>query len=626
MHPEAPPDVRNQWTDEEDSGRFEPQATLIIKPEREPTMKSPPSLLSKRSLHTYLILVVCLILAALVSLLLLDKFPPWGLSSTPSEEQIAEHYPWLYLRDGEPLTEDEPVVEVIIVGDVMPGRRVSDEARPFAEVAPWLREADLALGNLECVVGQPDPAFPDEQSDESKITLHASPAAINKLRRAGFDVLGVANNHALDLGLEALNETVSRLRKVGIDAVGFGPGPVAAFHPLFREVDDVRLALLAFNAVPYPTDAHNARTGWTLADWDPDRAAQAIAAARKRADAVIVSVHWGYEYQTRVDPAQRDIARVLLEAGADLVAGHHPHVVQGTELIADPESFSDDPSSSQIHAPATVPSENANGESALSSLDREQFVAYSLGNFLFDQQQGKTQEGLALRAFFDHQGLRAVQALPVRAGPRPRLLSSDEATALLDRAHPAPARVAFACDEESCHSVGRAQERENQAESGLFWGGEIDLTGDGLPERVRRIGTQAVIYQDGAEVWRSPDTWRVVDLALGDPNDDGRHELLLAFWRPDDDGVPRSQPFIVGYRGGVYRTVWGGSPVDNPIYEVALGDVDGDGREDLVVLEEQAVAVWRWHGWGFSLMWRSPPGRYQDLILSEEGLITIRFI
>jgi hypothetical protein len=124
-------------------------------------------------------------------------------------------------------------------------------------------------------------------------------------------------------------------------------------------------------------------------------------------------------------------------------------------------------------------------------------------------------------------------------------------------------------------------------------------------------------------VWRSPDTWRVVDLALGDPNDDGRHELLLAFWRPDDDGVPRSQPFIVGYRGGVYRTVWGGSPVDNPIYEVALGDVDGDGREDLVVLEEQAVAVWRWHGWGFSLMWRSPPGRYQDLILSEEGLITL---
>ncbi len=645
-------------------------------------MTSPTSLLSDRKLPPYLILTVCLILAALVGLLLLDKLPQRGLSPTSSGDQIATHYPWLYLRDGKPLTEDEQVVEVIAVGDVMPGRGVADEARPFAEVAAWLRGADLALGNLECVVGRPDSALLSERNTEGAITLHAPPAAINKLRRAGFDVLGLANNHALDLGLEALNETVYRLRKVGIDTVGFGPGPVAAFHPLFREVNDVRLALLAFNAVPYPTDAHDARTGWTLADWDPDRAAQAVAAARQRADAVIVSVHWGYEYQTHVDPAQRDIARVLLEAGADLVVGHHPHVVQGTELVACPESSSDEPRSSRIHDPTMVapsviadyesalskcaeprssrihdptmvapseiadyesalskcaeprssrihdptmvaPSEIADYESALSRCAGDQFVAYSLGNFLFDQQQGKTQEGLALRAFFDHQGLRAVQALPVRAGPRPRLLSPDEATSLLDRVRPASARIAFACDEASCHPVDRTQEKENQTESGLFWGGEIDLTGDGLPERVRRIGDRAVIYQDNVEVWRSPDTWRVVDLALGDPNDDGRHELLLAFWRPDDDGVPRSQPFIVGYRGGIYRTVWGGSPVDNPIYEVALGDVDGDGREDLVVLEERAVAVWRWHGWGFSLMWRSPPGRYQDLILSEEGLITL---
>jgi hypothetical protein len=85
--------------------------------------------------------------------------------------------------------------------------------------------------------------------------------------------------------------------------------------------------------------------------------------------------------------------------------------------------------------------------------------------------------------------------------------------------------------------------------------------------------------------------------------------------------MPRSHPFIIGYREGAYRILWGGSAVADPIHEVELGDVDGDGVQELVVLEEQgdgrnrAVSVWRWHGWGFSLVWRSPPDHYRDLTL-----------
>jgi hypothetical protein len=118
-----------------------------------------------------------------------------------------------------------------------------------------------------------------------------------------------------------------------------------------------------------------------------------------------------------------------------------------------------------------------------------------------------------------------------------------------------------------------------------------------------------------------------VDLAPGDPNDDGRSELLLALWKPDAKGVLRIHPFILGYREGGYRVLWGGSAVVDPIYEVELGDVDGDGVQELIVLESHgessspvaqhlaAVTVWRWHGWGFSLAWRSPPGRYRDMAL-----------
>jgi len=186
--------------------------------------------------------------------------------------------------------------------------------------------------------------------------------------------------------------------------------------------------------------------------------------------------------------------------------------------------------------------------------------------------------------------------------------------------------LCFTCTEVTCEPADPAAcgepsgQQANAASEARFTSGEIDLTGNGVPEQVRRVGTQVRIEQDGVEVWRTPPNWDAVDAALGDPNDDGREELLLAFWREDKEGTLRSHPFIIGYREGTYRTLWGGSAVRDPIHEVELGDLDGDGIQELVVLESygegsRAVTVWRWHGWGFSLQWRSEPGAYSDLEL-----------
>jgi poly-gamma-glutamate capsule biosynthesis protein CapA/YwtB (metallophosphatase superfamily) len=491
-------------------------------------------------------------------------------------------YPWLYLRDGELLAAGEQVVAVIAVGDVMLGRSVIDEARPLAAVAPWLRAADLVLGNLECVIAQ------EGTPRSGPYRLRAPLSAVADLRDAGFDVLGLANNHALDYGSAGLAETILWLHEAGLDAIGAGPDAEAASQPVVREVGGVRLAFLAFNAVSDPADRSKDK-GWTRSMWDRDRAVTAIAAARAEAAAVIASIHWGYEYQLRPDPAQRDAAQAMLDAGADLVIGHHPHVVQGTEL-------------------------DFRRISTISEVSGAGFVAYSLGNLIFDQQQDETRQGLALRAFFDRQGLRAVQALPLWAGPRPRLMGLDEAAALLARVRPLLRHTGFACNGGTCSPV----DVPPTSETGLFHAGALDLTGDGVAELVRLVDKQVVVYQDGLESWRGLPEWRVVDLALGDPNDDGRGELLLALWKPDVQGVLRSHPFIVGYREGAYRILWGGSASTDPIREVELGDVDGDGVHELVVLEERgdsrAVGIWRWHGWGFSLVWRSPPGHYRDLV------------
>jgi hypothetical protein len=89
----------------------------------------------------------------------------------------------------------------------------------------------------------------------------------------------------------------------------------------------------------------------------------------------------------------------------------------------------------------------------------------------------------------------------------------------------------------------------------------------------------------------------------------------------DEPDVLHSHPFIIGHRGSHYTLLWGGSPVAFPIHELQLGDVTGDGVDNLVVLEETAegqrrtISVWCWHGWGYTLLWRSPPGHYRDLAL-----------
>jgi hypothetical protein len=549
-------------------------------------------------------------------------------------------YPWLYLRDGEALEAAGDAIQVIAVGDVMLGRGVSGEPDPFGAAASWLRGADLALANLECAIAPegssslPDSAtpIPGQKSPQQPATqpyqLVALPGAAGLLREAGFDLLGLANNHALDRGLSGLAETTGLLEAAGLAPFGAGPDLPSAYRPVVRAVGDLQLAFLAFNAVPSPRgpgwtgELRQAEqvVPWTVAGWEREQALAAVRSARQEADAVIISIHWGYEYETRHDPLQRAMAAALVDAGADLVLGHHPHVVQAVE---------------NIHRP--------DGGEAL--------IAYSLGNFVFDQGFEHTGQGLALRIFFDRAGLRAVQGLPVLAGLRPALAPPGQSGPLFERIAPQPApagalqpaadspsakTLAFQCDAETCAEVelDTFAQTSDRLPEGRFTQGESDLTGDGRVEMVSlEDGRVRIESSTGAGDWISPPAWQVLDLAVGDPNHDGRQELLLALRKPDRAGVLLSHPFVLGYRSGGYKILWGGSAASDPIVEVELGDLDGDGFQELVVLEELhagrglAVSIWRWNGWGFSQFWRSSSGHYSGLqLIPLEGTTSRRVL
>jgi poly-gamma-glutamate synthesis protein (capsule biosynthesis protein) len=503
-----------------------------------------------------------------------------GTGLARSARQRLEPYPWVFLRGGQPLRAGETLAELAAVGDTSLARGV-DYRQAFGDGAGWLRQADLAMLNLESAIAAPGSTATGGGSPPDPYRLVAPSKSAAALARAGIDLAGLANNHAADDG--SPGQTAAQLVRAGITPVGI-PGD---YRPVLRQVKGVRLAFLAFNAVAAP--------GTAL--WEREAGLAAVRRAKLEADALIVSMHWGYEYDRRAAPGQVDAAQALLAAGADLVVGHHPHVAQ--EVLV-------------------WQREDGSGRAA----------ALSLGNFAFDQAQGETRLGLALRAFFDRQGLRALQLVPVVAGPRPRLAPPGTRLPAVQQAAPDWETVRFACGAETClEREGKAGDPAGATPgAAIFRSGSLDLTGDRLPEEVLLAGGRVRIFSGGALTWESPREWRVLDLAAGDPDADGRADLVLALEKPDARGTLQSHPFVIGYRGGRYRTVWGGSAVADPLREVALGDVDGDGALELVVLEAdrsgrgRALTAWRWHGWGFSLLWRSPYAAWEGVEVEEGGL------
>ena len=263
---------------------------------------------------------------------------------------------------------------LVAAGDVLPHRRVKEAgarhgwSTVFADIAPLIRGADLAMANLE------SPVAPDAHQGIHGEVFNAPQGLLGGLVQAGFDVVSLANNHAFDQGPDGLVETWRRARATGLGTIGAGPSCAAAAEPHLAEVDGVKIAFIAtvdlVNIDGNTTDdapclfvAGDVCTG----DCGPDRDAvhfrpelarltSAITAAREGADLVIVSAHWGDEYRTEPLPEYPPLAAALVNAGADAIIGHHPHVLQPVQRL-------------------------------VASDGREAVVAFSLGNLVSDMAQ-----------------------------------------------------------------------------------------------------------------------------------------------------------------------------------------------------------------------------------------------
>jgi poly-gamma-glutamate capsule biosynthesis protein CapA/YwtB (metallophosphatase superfamily) len=241
-------------------------------------------------------------------------------------------------------------VKLALAGDTMLGRGVAAtiEERGAGsviadEVVEAVREADLVVLNLECCISTrgepwPDPAKP--------FFFRAPPAAVELLVRLGVDCVTLANNHALDFGVDGLHDTFEHLRAAGIAWVGAGSSMEEAHAPIVLERSGFRLAVVGVSDHPRDYAASDERPGIAFADLRREPAPGWLleTIGGTRADAVLVTPHWGPNMAPEPVPHVRDAAATLVEAGATLVAGHSAHVFHGVagRVLYDLGDFLDD--------------------------------------------------------------------------------------------------------------------------------------------------------------------------------------------------------------------------------------------------------------------------------------------
>lgn len=272
----------------------------------------------------------------------------------------------------------EPVVSFVFVGDILlddtPGKVVKSGRDPFAPMASILNAADIRVGNLECVVattGTPEPDKP--------YTFRAHPRTLPVLKRH-FDAVALANNHSGDYGPLAFAEMLDLLERQGIAYFGGGRTLAAAHKPLLIERKGLRIALLGYNEFfPRSFEADFDKPGIAWSEDEQVRLDIVTARADYHADLVIPVMHWGWEHEPKASKRQRQLARVMIDAGADAVVGGHPHVTQDVEQY------------------------------------RGKPIIYSLGNFLFDGFDDKdSNTGWILRMELDRQGVRTWRTFSTR--------------------------------------------------------------------------------------------------------------------------------------------------------------------------------------------------------------------
>ncbi len=274
---------------------------------------------------------------------------------------------------------------LVAVGDIMLSRGVAGKIRdnsahfPFEATKHITSKGDITFGNLETTIAATGTQLPGKG-----IWFRAVPHATEGLKDAGFDILSLANNHILDYDTPALIETMDNLERAGIGYVGAGENLEQARRPLIIVKNGVRVGFLAYHEFYHYFWSYSYRRSFEATEdtagttpMKEELIKEDIAKLKDLCDVVVVSLHWGIEDSNRVTRAQQQLAYKIVDWGADIILGHHPHVLQGIEFYND------------------------------------SLIVYSLGNFVFDQNRENNNQSIILEIALEDNEIVRVAALPI---------------------------------------------------------------------------------------------------------------------------------------------------------------------------------------------------------------------
>lgn len=252
---------------------------------------------------------------------------------------------------------EEPTTEIIFAGDIMLGRSVmskclslNDYNYPFLKTADVLKKADITVGNLE------NPIIKNCPISNDGFVFCANKEMLTGLEFAGIDMVSLANNHTNNYGNDGLIQTETFLKEKNIDYFGVN-------NLVIKNINNIKFGFLGFDYVfknPKESDF------------------ELIKNSKNQVDILIVMTHWGVEYKSKSNENQQTIAKNIIESGADVIVGGHPHWIQEIEYID------------------------------------EKPVIYSLGNFVFDQPWSEeTKKGLVVRLNYKGKKLDKIDQLPI---------------------------------------------------------------------------------------------------------------------------------------------------------------------------------------------------------------------
>lgn len=501
------------------------------------------------------------------------------------------------------LLDTETTASFIAVGDISFSRGVERVIKyqkninfPFLKTKEILSDADITYANLETpiTIGQEIP--------DGSMIFRSNPGTELALKWAGIDIVNLANNHSYNFDKEGLLDTFKYLTNASVQYVGAGNNRTQAYAPLIFEKNGIKFALLSYeemDIVPKEYEAEENKPG--IAFMRIDEMQESVKNAKTLADVVIVVMHAGEEYVPLGNDLQTNFAHAAIDAGAEVVIGDHPHVIQNAEVYKD------------------------------------KIIFYNLGNFVMDQMwSDDTRRALIFKGIFTKKGLEKFYVIPVQIEhySQPNPVTGELADIIVKKLQLNMQRE-YSVDYDTIYksyvktpkfvyNTVSANYTNNRTPSkkNIF----TNLDQDAELENILLNNGQVRITSGKQLLWTSPENWWVDDVIVEKSLNDGRTLINMSVWKEgnfgtskplwetENDNSIKNHLFVFALEGKQIKHIWQSSNLPVPNCRIEFRDIENDGSIELVAYEgtyqesplcnPTHIAVFKWNEWGFYNQWR----------------------